>query len=149
MKIKKFNSYINEGVRDLMKPKSQEEIMDAINNLTPYGMLNKLYSMFNETEFPIDDLEEIAEKKIEEAEAELDDILNGDTLSDVVDKVAEWVNKNGGEPKHIIGRGFKELSEHIERYDEIYHDDVITEFKTLLRVFAISEASNNNREFNI
>jgi len=42
--MKTFNQFINEGVRDLMKPKSEEDIKKSLDKLTPEYKLHKIYS---------------------------------------------------------------------------------------------------------
>jgi len=45
MKIKSFNEFINESVRDLMKPKTEEEIIKALENISPNKLL--MYAVKN------------------------------------------------------------------------------------------------------
>jgi len=39
--MKTFNQFINEGVRDLMKPKSEEDILKTLDGLSTYEKLMK------------------------------------------------------------------------------------------------------------
>jgi len=45
MRILDFNSFINESIRDLMQPKSEEEILKSIDNLSPEELLKKSCSI--------------------------------------------------------------------------------------------------------
>ncbi len=150
MKIKKFN----EGLSDKMKPKSEDEILTSLMNLTPYGMLDKILQS------EIDDVPEyvdIAEKRIEMSIKELDNIfrsIEDEKLDELVTKVSKWVEINGGNPINITDYGLKTLSTHIitygfqNKHDDIiiYDDEVFKSFRILLKDFAICEAHFNNRD---
>ena len=148
--MKHIKSY-NESVRQYLKPKSKENILKSINNLTPYGSYYKMEDLeLNEPE-----LIKIIEKRIKESLDELDEIVAEHTntqLNNLVIKVAEWVDKNGGNNENILSYGFLELSSQIsdytETYDynEIYDQSVAKSFKKLLTDFAICEVKNNNKE---
>ena len=67
--IKKFNHYINEGVRDKMTPKSQDQIFKALLKLTPYGMLDKIYRGEDLDELvDIEEVEEMAKERLDKNE---------------------------------------------------------------------------------
>ena len=41
--MKKFNEFVNEGLTDKMKPKSEEEIEKSLDNLSPYEKIEKIF----------------------------------------------------------------------------------------------------------
>jgi hypothetical protein len=159
MKIKRFND-INEGVRDQMTPKSQDEIFKALLNLTPYGMLDRIYrgedlDMLEDTE----EVEEMARERVEESIGELNTIIENykdKNLPVLVSDVAQWVKKNGGNDVNVQMYGFDSLANQItnygiqDRHDTIviYDDDVFESFIELLKNFALSEVRHNNKDYN-
>jgi len=151
MKILKFNEGVkNLKVRDLMKGKSEEEILKKLNNLTPYGMLNKVMSNDLGEKY-----EELVNKRIDEAEKKLDNILKKEDIEllDILQEVTNWVEENGGNSVNVENFIFP-LGEQIyeygfqHRHDSIviYDEDVFESFKKLLKNFAICEVSNNNSD---
>jgi hypothetical protein len=145
-----------EGVRELMTGKSEDEIKKAIDNLTPWAALHKIQMSDREVNH---ELEKIADDRIKESEKELDKFfenINEDKLPDVLKKVVEWVEKNGGNPANL-DYGFKELAEQIFHYSDannyrhdsvvIYDESVVESFAQLLKNFALCEVRLNNSIF--
>jgi ribosomal protein S6 len=157
MKIKRFND-INEGVRDSMTPKSEKDILESLLKLTPNGMLYRIMGGDFDSLDDLNEYEEMARERIEEAIRELDEIFeNSDNrgLNTLVTDVASWVKKNGGNDVNITDYGFKSLSQQIvsygfqDRHDAIviYNDKVFESFKELLREYALCETESNNRDY--
>lgn len=161
MKIKRFND-INEGVRDKMTGKPKDEIEKALFGLTPYGMLDKIYR--NEdlmdviADDNLDEFEEMAKERIEESLRDLDSIIEkyeNKDLTKLINDVAQWVDKNGGNDTNIKEYGFKPLAEQIvsygiqDRHDAIviYDEEVFDSFIDLLKKFAICEVRHNNKDY--
>ncbi|MFA5586615.1 MAG: hypothetical protein WDA02_08790 [Saccharofermentanales bacterium] len=146
------NNYYNESIKHLLKPKREEDIINILNKMTPFGArLNMIYSDLDENE----DITKLIEKRIKDSIDELDKIISEHTLeqlSDLVINVSKWVEKNGGNHVHITDTGLKQLSEHIMEFDfkdpnfTIYNDETFNIFEKLLRNMDICEVKYNNIE---
>jgi hypothetical protein len=153
-KIKKFN----ESLRDSMKPKSNDDILSSLMKLTPNGMLWYLGGLdFDENDEKIyKDYVNIATKRIEDAEKELDEIFNeyqDNNLNELVDEVCKWVTKNGGNAENIIGNGLKTTGEMLEdgyreinhhMWQQLYSEQSVKLFCELLKQIALDETTFNN-----
>mgnify|MGYP001497724748 CR=1 FL=1 len=151
MKILKYN----ESVRDLMKPKSEEEIRTAVDTLTPWGMMNKIQM----GEFDDKKLEKEAQKKIDKSVKELDEIFESNSkdedLRKLVPKVNTWIKKYGGNDENMEAYGFTEMAEHIWRsgiqwqhdVEILYDETVFDSFRQLLKNVAKCETKYNNIDY--
>jgi hypothetical protein len=153
MKILRFN----ESVRDKMTGKSKEDVESMLFKLTPYGMLDKIYRN-EDMGMDFEEFEEMARERIEESLAELDKIFEkheDKDLEKLINDVAGWVKKNGGNDVNVTDYGFKPLAKQIvsygfqDRHDAvvIYDKEVFNSFRELLKNFAICEAQSNNRDY--
>jgi len=155
------DKFIKEGLRDQMKPKSEEEVMSSIMKLTPYGMQWKI----NDMELELDDythnkLQKISEERIDEAEEDLESIFKMYVDTDRQTKTLElfndaikWVERNGGNKENLIEHGIKDFAEQIENsfqmqnrfdWEQLYSYDSVFLFQKLLKQLAIDEALYNN-----
>ena len=152
MKIQRFN----ESVRDMMKPKSKEDIEALIKNLTPYGMLYKIQT----SEIGDSNFEKIAIKRIEKVENELGEIIDNyeykkHNLKLLVEDISKWVDTYGGNIENITEYGFASLASQIDNgtndwhhdSEPIYNESVVNPFIELLKNFALCETSFNNVDF--
>lgn len=153
----KYIKPYNESIKDYLKPKSEQDIVDSISKLTPYGAYYRIRDLDLDYDQP--ELNKIIDNRIKNSFIELDEIMSNwdkDTLEDLVKDVSEWVRKNGGNYINVID-GFKGLSQQISNYiispdkydhEQIYEESVVEDFKKLLKNFAYCEVKNNNIDCN-
>lgn len=146
----------NESVKDFLKGKSRTDVINAINRLTPYGAYYRIRDLDLDYDEP--ELVKIIDDRIKESFDELDEIIDEHTnsqLGNMIDKVAEWIKKNGGNDVNLTGYGFPRFAGQIVSYGVergrqgeviIYDETVFSSFKQLLKNFAICEVKNNNIE---
>lgn len=159
--IKKFDSFVNESVKDMMKPKATEDIIKSLEKMKPYEALahaNKyklpeVVKIFQAKVKPIND------KLIQDSKK-----YNKKNLSEFVDFVCTWMDDQGGQSYEIYDTfvditnrlgdskeegGWEEGDEGDEdvfvephTVDSIYSDNTVKSFKQLLMNYVIDELSN-------
>ena len=156
MKILKYN----KSVRDMMKPKSEKEVMTALKNLSPYGVLNMLYTL-EEGGYNTDDIREQNEKEIENLLKELDLIFEENKedkkLNILIDKTIEWMNKYRGDEEDFNRLKIKELGLMIWndgmywQHDSlpIYDETAFESYRNLLKSIVVCEIKYNNTDYNL
>lgn len=120
--IKHFNEYINEGIRDMMTPKSTEDVKNAIEKLSPYRALAKA------KKYGVNDLIDIClerTKPINEQLYQDTKQFNKKTLGEFIDFVCTWIDEQGGE-SYSIDEKFRDIvlsmGDALEEGEE-YEDD--------------------------
>jgi hypothetical protein len=120
-KIKTYNSFINEGVKDLMKPKSNEEILAELDKLSPYKALMKV------NQYDMKEIKAEVLKRVEEVNKQLYmDIkrFNRNNINEIMKFMNDWIEDNGGD-YHIL-RCFNNILENLS-FD--YDDDMNEKYK--------------------
>jgi hypothetical protein len=150
--IKKFHQY-NESVKDLMTPKSLEDVKKAIDKLPPYKALaqanrnkvdNDIIRMCLERVKPINDKLRQDTKK-----------FNKKTLLEFVDFVNTWIDEQGG-ASYSIDERFRPFAYDLTNRDEeeyegeemtieesIYSDTTVESFKELMINYVIDYLGHN------
>jgi len=159
--MKKFNEFINESIRDLMEPKSEEEILKGFEGKSPFGT-RAVFRMGDE-DGPWD-IPPSIEEEVKKAEKELDDIFEKYPIHSFVenvnlDKLTEdvigWVEKYNGNQENLSQYGLKDLAAHLKEYayswrhddyEVIYMKETVDTFLTLLKQMALDEVNNNNSD---
>ena len=153
--MKKIKTY-NESIKDYLKPKPMDQIREALLKMNPYSMYWKI--VLNDWEVELSDLFEICNDRMDKEEEKLSNMIDNcdnKNINGLVEKVADWVKKNGGNDVNVTDYGFHRLAGQIVSYGVekggmgdviIYDDTVFDSFKELLKNFAICEAKNNNTE---
>jgi hypothetical protein len=157
--ITNFNTY-NESLRDKLKGKSLDDVKSALLKMSPHGMSDRLRWEFGyiDGEY-LSELEKLSDERINNILKELDEIFDSKEnkkLDLLVEEVAKWVNKYGGNMSNITSYGLPELSQQIihggidpgsYHMDIIYDNAIFDLFRKLLKEFAIQEVSNNNIDY--
>lgn len=158
MHIKLFN----ESVKDMMTPKSSEDVKKAIENLPPYKALaraNKNNVDSDIIKMCLDRVKPINDKLVSDTIR-----FNKTNLLEFVEFVSTWIDDQGGE-SHDIEEKFRdiayELSNHTEEDEEwedeegniineegeneesIFSDNTINAYKQLLIGYVIDYLSHN------
>jgi len=157
----KYIKPYNESIRDKMEPKSDDDVMSAIMNLTPHAMQYQINNPIDLDVKLFNKLQKIAEDRIDEAQEELDDIFksyDGDRqvqTYDLMIDVVKWVDKNGGNKENLLKYGLNDFSAQMQdsflgyhRHDwgALYSFDSVHLFHKLLKQLAMDEISINNQE---
>lgn len=158
-KLKTYNLF-NESLKDKIVGKSVGDIKSALLNLTPHGMSDRLKWQFDDIDdVPLNELEKIADEKVDKIIKELDEIFDSKENKELVllvEEVAKWVNVNGGNSENVLDYGLKEVAGQLVnagidygRHDSytIYDENLFNLYKNLLKEFAIQEVSNNNIDY--
>jgi hypothetical protein len=120
--IKRFDQYINEGIRDMMTPKSTEDVKNAIEKLSPYRALAKAkkYGVNDLIDICLEKTKPINEKLYQDTKN-----FNKKTLGEFIDFVCTWIDEQGGE-SYSIDEKFRDIvlsmGDALEEGEE-YEDD--------------------------
>lgn len=176
-KIKTYDSFMSESVKDLMKPKSNEEVLVELDKLPPYEALMKV------NRYDMKEVKANVLKRVEEVNKQLYvDIkrFNRTNMNEIMKFVSDWIDDNGGDhrilkcfddildnfsfssdddinEKYKINNRFKlnedEEEEEYEENDSVFHiankisDKTIENFKQLLVSYTIDILSNSKEKY--
>jgi len=164
--IKKFDEYINESVRDLMKPKSTEDITKVIEKMPPYKALATAYK------YELPEVIKVCQERIKPINVKLyqdTKKFNKSNIDKFMDFVCTWVDSQDGnsydvqETFEIITlrmgtkteKWYEYWDEEQDEFDQpsgerttesIYSDNTIEMYKQLVISYAIDEVSHNINE---
>jgi hypothetical protein len=157
--MKKFNEFINEGVRDKMTPKPIKDVLKSLDKLSPYEALAtaKKYKIKEAITNCLERVKPIEEKLYKDIEQ-----YDRSNLIEFMTFINKWIKKQGG--TYNLDYTFNNLVELIENssiddYEDldendvidgevisIYSDKTVNLFKNLVVSFAIDELISNFSE---